>query len=200
MQQMQTQTSCRSNAIIEAPANEVLTHLLRFYVEEVSKRGMTVQGDGQTVMRAAEFLTDTGRKSWLFLSGNVGTGKTTMLTAIRRTLDHYNILCRMFRASDFPVLFLNNVEQTERQIMRGEWCRVLLLDDIGVEQTEIKEYGNIIQPFVKIVEERYNRSLPLIVSTNLSGAEMAERYGKRTIDRISEMSVGIKYENQSYRK
>ena len=200
MQQMQTQTSCRSNAIIEAPTNEVLTLLLRFYVEEVSKRGMTVQGDGQSVKRAADFLTDTGRKSWLFLSGNVGTGKTTLLTAIRRTIDHYYIPCRMFRASDFPVLFLNNVEQTERQIMRGDWCRVLLLDDIGVEQTEIKEYGNTIQPFVKIVEERYNRSLPLIVSTNLSGAEMAERYGKRTIDRISEMSVGIKYEQQSYRK
>ena len=130
----------------------------------------------------------------------MGTGKTTLMTAIRRTLDHYFIPCKMFRASDFPVLFLNNTELAERQLLRGDWCKVLLLDDIGVEQTEIKEYGNIIQPFVKIVEERYNRRLPLIVSTNLSSDEIGAQYGQRTIDRIREMAVGIKYENESYRK
>lgn len=199
---MQSTQSSASNAIIDHPVNEVLTHLLRFYVQEVNKRGMTMtarEGD-DCYMKAAQYLTSNGRKSWFILSGNVGTGKTTLMTAIRRTLDHYFIPCKMFRASDFPVLFLNNTELAERQLLRGDWCKVLLLDDIGVEQTEIKEYGNIIQPFVKIVEERYNRRLPLIVSTNLSSDEIGAQYGQRTIDRIREMAVGIKYENESYRK
>ncbi len=136
----------------------------------------------------------------VILQGNVGTGKTTLMKALRRTLNDLLIPCKMFRASDFPTLFLDNAELTERQILGGEWCRVLMLDDIGVEQYEYKEYGNVIRPFVKIVEERYNRRLPMVVSTNLSGEEIRTIYGERTIDRIKEMSVGIRYEGKSYRK
>jgi len=199
---------CRSNVpILRADYNEVLGILRRKYIGIVAERGMDIDFEAadKDTARAARWLTDTDdeghrARPWLFLSGNVGTGKTTLMKAIARTLTESGMSARMFRASDFPVLFLNNVEQTERQIMRGEWCRVLLLDDIGVEATEIKEYGNTIQPFVKIVEERYNRQLPLIVSSNLSGDEFRERYGERTIDRIKEMATGIRYEGKSYRK
>ena len=59
--------------------------------------------------------------------------------------------------------------------------------------------GNIIQPFIKIVEERYNRLLPMVVSTNLDGAAMKDRYGVRTSDRIKELATAIKYNGNSYR-
>ena len=45
-----------------------------------------------------------------------------------------------------------------------------------------------------------NANPPLVISTNLDGNAIKDRYGIRTIDRFREMSVGIKYDGQSYRK
>lgn len=196
----QSTPSSASNPIIDRPVNEVATQLLRYYRREVENRGMQYTEAKERIAAAARYLTESSRKRWLLLAGNVGTGKTTLSAAIRNTLNYYAVPCKMFRASDFPALFIDNAELTQRQILRGEWCEVLLLDDIGVEQADIKFYGNVIQPFVKIVEERYDRRLPLVVSTNLTSAEIEERYGHRTLDRIREMSVGIKYDGESYRK
>ena len=195
-------TNLRSNAIINSPTEEVAATLRLFYQAEVAGRGMQMDGGKaeSAIQTAAQWLTRQGGKRWLFLTGNVGTGKTTLLRAIRSTLNEYEVSSRLFAASSFPVLFLNNMEETERQVFRGQWCRVLLLDDIGVEQVELKEYGNIIQPFIKIIEERYNRMLPMVVSSNLSGNDILDRYGLRTIDRIKEMSDVIKYNYKSFRK
>lgn len=202
MTKMQACPSRRPAIMGNADPEGVRLALARNYIDHVNERGMTLDqlSAGTVVEIAARWLTTPGSKPWLFLSGNVGTGKTTLMKAIARTLTDYTFAARMFRASDFRALFINNVEQTERQILRGEWCRVLLLDDIGVEPTEIKEYGNVIRPFVKIVEERYNLQLPLVVSTNLSGKDMLETYGERTMDRIKEMATAIKYEGKSFRK
>lgn len=152
------------------------------------------------IEQIARWMTDESGKPWLSLAGNPGTGKSTALVAIIKTLRDCGVTAKRFNSSDFPVMFLENEELTERQIMRGDWCRVLLLDDVGVEPTEIKEYGNTIQPFVKIVEERYNRCLPMVISTNLDGNAMLARYGVRTADRMREMAVSIKYDGASYRK
>lgn len=171
------------------------------YKANVEARGMVCDDAGAlpAIEQAARWMTEAG-KPWLFLSGNVGTGKTTLMRSMLDMLLQYDIPAKMFRASEFPALFLNNIEQTERQILRGEWCTVLMLDDVGVDQTEYKEYGNVLRPFVKVIEERYDRQLPLVVSTNLSGAEIRAAYGERTIDRIKEMAVGIVYNGKSYRK
>ena len=196
----QSTPSSASNPIICKTQRIVENAVGYFYRQEVEMRRMQYTAATEQIAAAARYLTESSRKRWLLLAGNVGTGKTTLSAAIRNTLHYYGVPCKMFRASDFPALFLDNAELTQRQILRGEWCEVLLLDDIGVEQADIKFYGNTIQPFVKIVEERYDRRLPLVVSTNLTSAEIGERYGQRTLDRIREMSVGIKYDGQSYRK
>lgn len=201
MQKVTTPMNC-SSAIVDRPTEQVLSVLKLFYEAEVKGRGMTLDAHKSepSLQQAAEWMTKPHGKQWLFLSGTVGTGKTTLLRAIRNTLIEFNVTNKMFRASDFPALFFNNVELTERQLLRGEWCRVLLLDDVGVEQVELKEYGNTVKPFVKIIEERYNRMLPLVVSTNLSFADMTTTYGIRTTDRIKEMTHGIKYNFKSFRK
>ena len=201
---MQRTTNSRSKGvrpIVEADKQTLAESIATYYASDVVDRGMSIDYEAaKASIKSAVSWAAQSAKPWLFLSGNVGTGKTTLMKALRRTLNDLLIPCKMFRASDFPTLFLDNAELTERQILGGEWCRVLLLDDIGVEQYEYKEYGNVIRPFVKIVEERYNRRLPMVVSTNLSGEEIRTIYGERTIDRIKEMSVGIRYEGKSYRK
>lgn len=191
----------RAEPILAVEPESVRIRLAGNYIGYVAERDTTLdaQAAAPGITEAMRWLTEGG-KPWLFLSGNVGTGKTTLMRSILKTLQSYGVAAKMFRASDFPVLFLNNIEQTERQLLRGDWCEVLLLDDVGVDQFEYKEYGNAIRPFVKIIEERYNRRLPLVVSTNLTGEEIRATYGERTIDRIKEMAVGIKYKGESFRK
>ena len=190
-------------AIINATEHDVLAVLRKSYAAKVAERGMTIDvvPARSTTLQAAKWLTQ-GSKSlpWLMLSGNVGTGKTTLIGSILDTLMHFGVEAKKFPASDFPVLFLGNDEITEQQILRGDFCEVLLLDDVGADTSDVKFYGNVIQPFVRIVEERYNRRLPLILTTNLSAEGMQERYGIRTLDRILEMAAVIRYDGQSYRR
>lgn len=197
-----TITTPAGSRVCPVQYEDAVTSLALHFAMEVSRRGKEIDADAAAPIleRIAKWMTVDVNRPWLVLSGSPGTGKSTALRAIRDTLRDYGVTAKMFNSSDFPVLFLDNVELTERQILGGDWCRVLLLDDVGVEQTEIKEYGNVIQPFIKVVEERYNRYLPLVISTNLDGAAIKERYGIRTIDRFREMSVGIKYDGQNYRK
>lgn len=187
--------------ILPAQYEDAATSLALHYGKEVSLRGREIAADAAApiIEKIAVWMTSDGSHPWLVLSGTPGTGKSTALRAIRDTLRDYGVTAKMFNSSDFPVLFLDNEELTERQILGGDWCRVLLLDDVGVEPTEIKDFGNTIQPFVKIVEERYNRFLPLVISTNLDGTAIKDRYGIRTIDRFREMCVAVKYEGKSYR-
>jgi DNA replication protein DnaC len=153
------------------------------------------------VDEVAAWLTD-GSKPWLFLSGTPGTGKTTMLTAIYKTLGCFarGMETKKFVASDMPVLFTDNYELTVSRLLQGNWCRYLLLDDIGTEPATFKDYGREYAPFAKIVEARYTRRLPMVMTSNLEPSDIFERYGYRTYDRFSELSKVVTFSGQSYRQ
>lgn len=195
-----TRQGSRFNGPLLPPATPTLRRILRVnYKGEVMARGKELDAiEALRVTEIAEaWITGCSASNpWLFLSGSVGTGKTTLMRAMRTTLELHDIPCKMFKASDLRALFIDNVEETDRCLLQGNWCRVLFIDDIGVEQGEIKYYGNVIQPFIKVVEERYNRRLPMVVSTNLSGEEIKARYGVRTIDRIRELATALTYEGR----
>ena len=59
-------------------------------------------------------------------------------------------------------------------------CDLLIIDDLGAEFTSqftTAAIGNLIN-------ERLYEKRPTIISTNLSGKELAERYSERTASRI----------------
>ena len=62
---------------------------------------------------------------------------------------------------------------------------LLVLDDLGAE-FESKFY---VSAFYNIINDRMNRSLPTVISTNLDLAEMEKRYGERISSRISTMKM-----------
>lgn len=196
-----TITTPAGSRICPARYDAAAATLAKHFAQEVCRRGNVIDADATAkyIDAIARWMTGDGSRPWLVLTGIPGTGKSTALRAIRDTFREYGVTAKMFNSSDFQVLFLDNEELTERQILGGDWCLVLLLDDVGVEATEIKDFGNVIQPFVKIVEERYNRFLPLVISTNLDGNAIKDRYGIRTIDRFREMSVAVAFGGESFR-
>ena len=187
---------CTSVSILKTSSEDAARYLRHYITAAVGESASFDHVD-----EVAAWLTD-GTKPWLFLSGTPGTGKTTMLLAMWKTLRCFALGMEMkkFVASDLPVLFTDNYELTVSRLMQGNWCRILMLDDIGTEPATFKEYGREYAPFAKIVEERYNRRLPMVMTSNLEPSDIFSRYGYRTYDRFSELTKTITFSGQSYRQ
>jgi hypothetical protein len=68
--------------------------------------------------------------------------------------------------------------------------RIIYLDDVGTEEASINYYGTKVNWFKDFIEKYYtvkNSFKNLVISTNLSAAEMEEKYGSRVRSRMREM-------------
>ena len=76
---------------------------------------------------------------------------------------------------------------------------MLSIDDLGVEPSEVLDYGNVLSPVIELLSRRYNAQLFTIVTTNLTPKQIREHYGERIADRFNEMFERIVFENSTYR-
>jgi len=142
-------------------------------------------------------------KPCLLLLGDVGCGKTTMLEAICRMIGYIYYSNISFERKGFQWDSAYQIEKwarndTERyeSFKQCEWAAI---DDIGLESTEVNNYGNIIYPVRDILHYRYEHRLTTIISTNLLPKDLTAKYGTRIGDRLAEMSCVIKFNEPSYR-
>lgn len=126
--------------------------------------------------------------SWVYVTGPVGTGKTTLLTARVADLAREgesvlwlseSALWR-FRAGD--VAFYDLLDRASR-------APVLMLDDFGSTRRPAPWRVDVIEG---LIGERYDRRLPTLISSNLTLDEVGspDLYGLRVADRLSEMIGG----------
>ena len=76
----------------------------------------------------------------------------------------------------------------------------LVVDDLGVEPTEVKSFGSSFLPATDLLLSRYDDRAPTIISTNLGEVEIGNKYGPRVLDRLRELAEVITFENESFRK
>lgn len=144
----------------------------------------------------ARFLTSGHTEFGLLFCGLPGTGKTTMLHAVRQLIrlaarERLEIL----PARDFAEMAKS--WDTFREVRR---CRLLAIDDIGREPKELLDYGNILSPVADLMEYRYDKRLFTIATTNLTPKELTERYGERIGDRFAEMMHVVTFGGKSFRR
>ena len=84
-----------------------------------------------------------------------------------------------------------------RNVMR---YRLMIVDDLGTEPREVIEFGNVYMPLIDLITTRYEEQLYTIFTTNLTPAQLEEKYGKRIVDRLNEMVEKVVFENESYRR
>jgi DNA replication protein DnaC len=86
-------------------------------------------------------------------------------------------------------------DTAEKLVQAAETAPLLVLDDLGAEKpTEwVQE-----QLFI-IINRRYEELLPTLITTNCSMAELIDRIGRRTADRILEMTTPINIKAADYR-
>lgn len=67
----------------------------------------------------------------------------------------------------------------------------LYIDELGVEETELNDYGTKYKPMIKILNYRYQQFIKFntktYATTNLTLPELKSKYGQRIFSRIYEM-------------
>ena len=184
------------------------------YRTEVESRGMTCEIPKEVsdyLWSIAETMTTKSTKCGILLCGNCGNGKTTTMNAFI-TMCKYMDLLETKRANFRNEIHRSlNIQQTSArrlaQVAKDENCMneakkadVLCIDDLGLEPTEVLDFGNAINPVIEIMEHRYRQQLFTFITTNLTPKQIREKYGDRIADRFNETMKCIVYTNPTFRR
>lgn len=135
----------------------------------------------------------------LLLCGDVGRGKTHAAAAVVNALIENGFRCRM---TSFPKI---EEDLRDKQINVREYreklnhCKLLVIDDLSAERST-----SYMDEFVyKIINDRYNSRLPLILTTNISLEEIKNpktMANKRIFSRLLEMCHPVNVEGRDIRR
>lgn len=160
----------------------------------------------EQVTKMASWLTGGSSKFGIILLGSCGNGKSTSVKALDKlltqlaiplyrncTIERYDL--KMVDAKYVAKLCKLNF----KDFIRLSRTEMLAIDDLGTEPTEVMDYGNISYPLIDLLTQRYELQLFTIITTNLTGQAIREKYGDRIADRLNEMMERVGFDNPSYR-
>lgn len=136
----------------------------------------------------------------LILKGPVGTGKSAaaallVMQCVDDKIPAWFADCTSL-LSDLSAIHAlgqaNKFDALEHRLMRAD---VLVLDDVGQERGDSWAQEQL----EKIIAQRYAKMRPTVITTNLTEAQMAGRYGERIIDRLRQTSESIVFKGKSFR-
>ena len=183
---------------------------LRIEVERTGHKLKTTDSATNAVSAMAHYLTLRGRsvKTGFLLCGTPGNGKTSLLYALQSAIEwmrHAGLFSTAYGQYDMDNLQIVSaktlvaesgkaglIEQYKRKPLLG-------IDDMGNEPGEILSYGNALTPLVDVIEARYNARLFTVITTNLTGQQIREKYGARIADRLNEMMCIVVYKDDTFR-
>ena len=143
----------------------------------------------------------------LYIYGSVGTGKTKFMTILQKifawSTNKYQFL--IYDVMDIVNTYqghgsdgLNNIYGLINQ------PRMITLDDLGIEPTRVKFFGDETDVIADILLKRYriydSDKILTNVTSNYHPNQLLQRYGDRLFDRFQEMFVSIEFTGNSRRK
>lgn len=188
---------------------QAIEKLVLFYQQEVERKGKNlINSDifANNINKTISWLYDSNKQG-LLLCGTVGNGKTTLARAVIQLINLYNKIfqqgeeiwrdpIKQITAYELSTSARESKERFEhyKNVLR------LFIDDVGVEESGVKNYGNVICPFAELLFERYDKNKMTIITTNLTIEQITSKYDNRVADRIKEMFWRITFTAPSYRK
>lgn len=164
----------------------------------------------------ARWLTSSDTTFGLFLCGNRGNGKTTLVKALR-SLYHYVHSNEMYSSREdrypkygFEIItakelvllakaYNNRTKDNAADVARYKRLRnveVLCIDDLGTEPCESMNYGDFVNSSMDMIAYRYEEQLCTIATSNLAADEIRTYYDERFADRFREMMHIIDFGNE----
>jgi DNA replication protein len=175
------------------------------YKIEVESRGFEFKDNKEI----SEYLDSTAKwlvgnhKVGLIIYGTVGNGKTTLIRAVRSLI---NVIYDSAYSNErkglvtVSALELANIAKEENGRFNSlKNAELLAIDDVGIEPSTIKVWGNELSPLVDMIYYRYDRQLFTLMTSNLNMDVLEEKYGERIADRFKEMFDRLAFTNRSYR-
>lgn len=120
----------------------------------------------------------------LMLIGNAGQGKTFLLNCIGERLLSQRRNVEKTTGYRFHQMLLNQLigEKNEAPYRRLASAEFLLFDDLGSEPRTGKDITE--HYFFALLDERRAARLPMVITSNLSDADLHARYGERGLSRL----------------
>lgn len=175
----------------------------------------------QHILSVAKWLTSNDSTFGLFLSGNKGNGKTTLVKALKSLYGfvHSDELYTPTDRNELPyggfdivtakelvtMAKAYNNQARENQSMASRYkllkdIEILCIDDVGTEPKENMSYGDVITAVTDVILYRYDKQYCTILTSNLTPQEIATYYDERIHDRLKEMCKVVNFANeQSFR-
>lgn len=169
------------------------------YQHEVKKRGMNYNSNIEPYFERISRWLCEGGKVGLFMYGGVGSGKTTMMLAIKRLLEMlyiHKIGVGLISALELSDLARND----ERKFETTKKTKFLAVDDFGCEPSTVKNYGNEVSPLTELLYYRYDNLLFTLITSNLDRRDIYFKYGERISSRMDEIFDFMAFTNKSYRQ
>lgn len=172
----------------EGDTKELSDELTLIYKLTCEERGNTYTPTTETeknIKAVCRYLTDHTTRPSLLLTGTVGNGKTTMLRSILRLIKyHDNRLSTYYVKASSLGETMKQDPDTYKKIRSAQ---LLFIDDMGFYGSEkTHSYGDILHPIEDIIEYRYDRLMPIMATSNLSGGQIKDIYGERIYSRMCE--------------
>jgi len=151
---------------------------------------------------AEEFGTDT--KNGLFFFGKAGAGKTHLAVSIARyVVEKKQIAVKFARVTDLLLDIRQTYNTDEYYRTENEMALLrkyssvplLILDDLGTEKAS--EWAR--QILYQIVDSRWIDDKPLVITSNLTLRELAERFDDRISSRIGGACEIFEAQSHDYR-
>jgi hypothetical protein len=135
-------------------------------------------------LRLRRFTEGEDKRSAV-VSGAVGTGKSTLIAAAIGDLVDQGRESTYIAERELLRNLSNNPRHRRMLVGRLARIQVLALDDLGAIEDPKPWYLDSIE---ELVADRYDRRLPVLITTNRTIDQIADTYGDRVASRLVEMT------------
>lgn len=135
-------------------------------------------------------------KNSLVLIGNCGTGKTHLVASITNVLIDRGIKVLYGTYTDHLNKIKAEFGTNGNYLEQMQTAPLLVVDDYGKE----KEGAWTDEIWFSVINARYERMLPTIITSNLSPVEFGESNGNAVQSRLSEMAMIMRVEGKDWRR
>ncbi|MCU4320630.1 AAA family ATPase [Acinetobacter bereziniae] len=183
-----------------SPKQQTITERLIMYIKNLAEKG-----------------TSYGEKN-ILLSGNMGTGKTLYASillkeVLRRSLDKnisdekdirlksslsVQFVSEPMLLNEITATWKSNTENSKALMERLASKSILCIDDVGAITST---HAHLLDFYASLLDERYKRRLPTIITSNLHYEDLRLAIGTRSVDRFMEKNriIVANFDWQGYR-
>jgi len=141
-------------------------------------------------------------KLGVVLSGSFGCGKTGLLTPLLRHVVSEGKSGLWAEVYELIMAIQQGYSDgdSSAKLLAAQQADVVLLDDLGDADRSREETEDRRRIVYQIINYRHNNALPMLITTNCNGAQLAKQFGGRTIERIFESCAWINMAGKNLRK